>query len=101
MNLNDKIQPKLDEISKEVYNQLKKNNFVRIVHDKQQDFLATPMNALAYASLDPIAIYSIHKEDLHNVKLDVDNLYNRLATIDYIKKEIIEHVQIYDKFKKE
>ena len=30
MNLNDKIQPKLDEISKEVYNQLKKNNFVRI-----------------------------------------------------------------------
>lgn len=42
MNLNDKIQPKLDEISKEVYNQLKKNNFVRIVHDKQQDFLATP-----------------------------------------------------------
>lgn len=57
MNLNDNIQPKLDEISKEVYNQLKKNNFVRIVHDKQQDFLATPMNALAYASLDPIAIY--------------------------------------------
>lgn len=73
MNLNDKIQPKLDEISKEVYNQLKKNNFVRIVHDKQQDFLATPM---------------------------VDNLYNRLATIDYIKKDIIEHVQIYDKYRK-
>lgn len=99
-SLQEQITPKLDDISRSVYDQLKKNDFVRVVHDKENEFLAKPMNALAYGALDPIAIYSIRKKDLHNVKLDVDNLYNRLATIDYIKKDIIEHVQIYDKFRK-
>lgn len=80
---------------------LKKNNFVRVVYDKENEFLAKPMNALAYGALDPIAIYSIQKDDLYDIKLDVDNLYNKLATLDYIKKDIIEHIQIYDKFKKE
>ena len=94
-SLQEQITPKLDAISRSVYDQLKKNDFVRIVYDKENDFLAKPMNALAYGALDPIAIY-----DLYDTKLDVDNLYNKLATLDYIKKDIIDHVAIYDKFRK-
>lgn len=99
-SLQEQITPKLDAISRSVYDQLKKNDFVRIVYDKENEFLAKPMNALAYGSLDPIAIYSIRKDDLYDKKLDVDNLYNKLATLDYIKKDIIDHVAIYDKFRK-
>ena len=100
-SLQEQITPKLDTISRSVYDQLKKNDFVRVVYDKDNEFLAKPMNALAYGALDPIAIYSIRKDDLYDIKLDVDNLYNKLATLEYIKKDIIDHVAIYDKFKKE
>ena len=99
-NLQEQITPKLDAISRSVYDQLKKNDFVRIVYDKENEFLAKPMNALAYGALEPIAIDSIREDDLYDTKLDVDNLYNKLATLEYIKKDIIDHVSIDDKFRK-
>lgn len=99
-SLQEQITPKLDAISRSVYEQLKKNDFVRVIYDKENEFLAKPMNALAYSSLDPIAIYSIRKDDLYDTKLDVDNLYNKLATLEYIKNDIIDHVSIYDKYRK-
>lgn len=42
--LQEQITPKLDAISRSVYEQLKKNDFVRVIYDKENEFLAKPMN---------------------------------------------------------